>query len=96
MKKYLIILGVATLAFLGGCGLNVSISPSTAPEPVIADETSKFEYIGTTNGDCNVHRDNYTLLYKYVDKEAGKIIYISEGSYCDSGRGLAVTDIESK
>lgn len=90
MKKYLIIIGVAILAFLGGCGLNVSVSPSISPKPVVADETSKFEYLGQTNKDFNNIPCN---LYRYVDEEKGKIVYMYGDVY---GRGVAVTDIKNR
>jgi hypothetical protein len=73
MKKYIIILGITILVFLSGCQ---TINVSTSPEPVIADESIKFNYVGSppiTPNQC------HSYLYKYVDEEAGKIVYMFQG-----------------
>jgi hypothetical protein len=75
MKKILIVLCVITLSFVTGCGVaNVN-----------ADEKAIFTYIGNT-------MDNKygVSLYRYEDKEKGKIIYVT----CTGmgGTGIAVVD----
>lgn len=53
---------------------------------------NKIEYLGQTKGK---YIDSESYLFKYIDKEAGKIIYMYQGGTADSGRGIAVTDINN-
>ena len=74
MKKILIVLGIVGSLVLIGCGASNTN----------AQENSIFTYLGSTN-------DNElgAKVYRYEDKDMGKVIYITNYNY---GTGIAVVN----
>jgi len=86
MKKKIIILGISIM-ILVGCGVSNDNNIGSL-KPVVASASDKFEWVGQTS--------DTSILYKYIDEEEGKIIYMYRGTGGAGGLtgvGVAVTDI---
>lgn len=78
MKRILSIMTVVGLLILGGCGNSTQ-----------ASEQSIFTYLGQTNP---TGHGASTFLYRYIDQETGKIVYVIESPTNPAGRAISVVD----